>query len=283
MTPQLPLLEEDYLPIRTAQQFGFDLPYFVSEDSRLYFRLRSWLAGCIGEDKAGKTIRNLRQRGDFSKVTPSQTLMVTEDINGQSVDFEYVTDELLYRITEDLRATKDRPVVSAIKDYLAKSGAFTDKLRRETQPKIEPPKNRQEEKYLAAQIVYGHMDRPAALQMLQTRRDTKTTFKAMMEAVSRVVSSPNYPQIADTEYIALFGYTAKELRALLNTDSVRDSLTDTQLSALQFLEHTMRDLLNQAKRMTNDDLLASMRRIAAQIQKVLAEVTPALPAPKENQ
>ena len=272
MTPQLPILEEDWLPLRAAEKFDFDLPYIVGNDTRVYFRLLSWLTGCVG-DSAGKLIRNMRQKGTFGNAPfqKSHLIVPEKDSVGRDQDFEYVTDELLYRITEDLRATKDRPVVSQIKDYLAKSGAFVDKVRRET-ALIAPPKSRKEVKYLAKQIVYEHKDKTAAMATLQRRRDLIDSFKAMMGEVNRVCEKPRYGDIANAEYIAVFGYTAKDLRRILNTDSVRDALTDVELSGLQLLEVSMQQKLAQVQSMSNEEIIRSLTRIAGSIRQVLNEV-----------
>ena len=286
MTPQMPIFEEDWLPLRAAEKFGFDLPYIVGNDTRIYFRLRSWVAGCLGEDSAVDAIRNMRRKGVFSKHAPSSIVTISEDIGGQSVDFEYVTDEVLYRLTEDFRSIKSRPIIAAIKDYLAKSGAFVDKVRREATPAIEPPKNREEEKYLAKQIVYGKLDKPAALTMLQTRRDTKTTYKELMAVVQQVVVNPEYWRFPDEEYVTLFGHTAKQLRAMLDTDSVRDAFTDTQLAALQFLEKALRDKLKGMTGITTAQALQELRNMAGKLRLILEEINPkyatvkALPAGK---
>lgn len=140
-------------------------------------------------------------------------------------------------------------------------------------PKITPPKTRKEEKYLARQIVYEGKDRADALAVLQVRREVIDTFKNMMSAVAKVCDDPRYGEIANAEYVSLFGYTAKDLKRLLNTNSVRDALTETELKGLQFLEVAMEQKLLQAKAMTNDQVVSALHRIAVNIRRVLDEVS----------
>jgi hypothetical protein len=268
---QMPLFDDDRIPLRAAESFGFELPYIMGHDGKMYFRLHSWLTGCVG-DGAGKLIRNLRQKAVTFEKSQGQFVVHSEmSGSGYHQDFEYVTDELLYRITEDLRVTKDRPVVGAIKDYLAKAGAIVDKLRRD-EKKIEPPRNRREKVFVARKMVYEGKDKEQSLVSLQIRRDTSVSYREMMATVFKFVESPDFGRIANEEYIGLFGYDNKQLQSLLNTKSVRDSLTDTQLSGLQFLERAMRDKLVAMGKSTNHQAVQELRKIAVSIRKVLDDL-----------
>lgn len=271
---QMSFFDDDLIPLHAAEKFGFDLPYIVGNDGKTYFRLLSWLTGCVG-DNAGKLIRNIRSKGTFGDVTfeKSHLSVPEKDIMGRTQIFEYVTDTLIYRITEDLRATKDRPVVGAIKDYLAKAGATLDALRKQ-QPQIEKPRNTRERRYLAKQQVYGHLDKSEAMNALQVRRDTTSTFNEMRHAISLYVENPNYPQIINTEYVSVFGKTASDLKRILNTQSIRDELSTEALKGLQFLESAMTRLITNSQGMSNQQALSAMIKMAGSIRDVLDMLIP---------
>lgn len=147
----------------------------------------------------------------------------------------------------------------------------------ENTPQIEPPKNRRERVLVDKAIVYGKMDKPAAYHRLQNRRDTGYTYKQMMASLTKAVNSPNYGQFASEEYIALFGYTARELAVFLKTDSVRDALTDTQLRGLQFVESAMKDKLDKMTDATMQDVIQELRRLCIKARALLEEVDPIIP------
>lgn len=146
---QAPLL--DPLPLEVARAFGFPLDHIILSGGTYLYKLRHWLIGCVNEKYADMALRNLRRakanknRGfsgikdvrpleAFEKVCSDYTAYTQDEQSpsGRTVQEEYVTDELLYRLTQDIRATESRKStpIDTIKDYLAKSGAFVDKARR---------------------------------------------------------------------------------------------------------------------------------------------------------
>jgi len=122
------------LPLVVAHKWGFPLATITTNDIRFYC-LRDWLVGLVDADYAKRIIRQYRlPKGLFERYANSISTSLESDSMNRTQTVEYVTDELLYRITQDIRVTKARresTAIAAIKDYLAKAGVFVDLVRRE--------------------------------------------------------------------------------------------------------------------------------------------------------
>lgn len=151
------------------------------------------------------------------------------------------------------------------------TGVVVERLNE--QPKIAPPRNGKERTYLARQIVQHGMDRPAALEQLQYRRDTKSTYRALTAAINECVHKPNYGKIVNTEYVGLFGRTAAELRAILDCAEVRDALDPLQLQTLRTAEMMLTRAIQRQRPYTNDDVIRLIDTVVVPLGALLEEVT----------
>jgi hypothetical protein len=214
-------------PLLVADKFDFDLPYIAGKDGRTYYRLRSWVTGCTDESSSAKTIRNMRDRGVFSKVAPPDIVMITEVIAGQSIEFEYVTDSVLYICAQELRSTKKNPVVQQVKDYLVACGVLVDELRTEKRG-IAPT-------FGAAKALESAMsdyDKQGKSKQWQAARavgiiDRNSFTKALNDHVSDLNPKYHFAEATNAVYKGLWNRDASQLRNELNL-SKKNDLRDHQ-------------------------------------------------------
>lgn len=79
--------------------------------------------------------------------------------------------------------------------------------------------------------------------ILIARNDNIRIYKELKSVINRLVNNPDWATVTDAEYSALFGMTAKNLKSILNTNSIRDNLGLHPLHALNYSEALLRDIL----------------------------------------
>lgn len=217
------------LPLIVAQKWGFDLSSYQDKSSVQFYCLLDWLTGIVGESSAIKTIQNLRNVNYFSKV---DRVEYQDRLNKQNrtQPYEYVTDQTLYAITQDLRTTKKRPVIAAIKDYLAKAGVFADQIRRD------PSKGAE----LSLRQYINSGDTP--LQALIRVRTKLSNFAINQSAqFSHHTHKPQYATLAKTLDKSLFDQSRDMLIEHMNlaeqeAKHFRDHLSIWALQAIEAIE-----------------------------------------------
>ncbi|QTA92276.1 Uncharacterized protein dnm_083520 [Desulfonema magnum] len=113
------------LPLVVAEKWEFRLNFHVVEGEHFY-AIEDWIVGITGCDvrKAQLSWAKLQKQLLISNQQLSHTAP-----NGRVYQKDHTDDHGLYLIAQNLRVTKNRPALRAIKDYLAKAGVFADHLR----------------------------------------------------------------------------------------------------------------------------------------------------------
>lgn len=174
------------------------------------------------------------------------------------------TAETCLRIVQSIPSPNAEP----IRQWLARVGY--ERLEEMANPEL--GLTRADARYLEAQRARG-LSETDAQEQLANRRNGKVDFQALMNAVQRVcVDTPRYGALVNTEYEQLFGTIASELKVMLNSDSIRDALPALQYSYVRTAELNMRQLLQNADRMTFDQIQRAMVRIAQPLGEHLAEM-----------
>lgn len=256
----------DPLPLEVAKAWHFHLSHIIRQDGVYLFNLRQWLAGCVDEQYATKAIQNLRADNYFSRVEIANYTEVDEkttDGAGRPAQEIYVTDTILYRLTQDIRSTSKRKTstaVDAIKDYLAHAGAFIDRQR------VKADKKR-----IEGQVGYQLQGRSMTWSV--RRMDTRDTFKELMAQVARVTDDKRaYGMVTNEEYVELVGKTTRELRDILQTEHVRDALPELTLTYIKTAEETLTALLSHSQRMTVVQLQAAVIKVVKPLGELLKAV-----------
>lgn len=105
---------------------------------------------------------------------------------------------------------------------------------------------------------YGYSNRPE-IQRLSRIYDNKLGAELVFAMIADVCLNPDYNAIKGLEYKTLFGMWSKDLKALLGSDKIRESLPDVQLQAFTLAELTLRQVLSTQKNMTNEQVLEAVR------------------------
>jgi hypothetical protein len=210
------------LPLIVAQKWNFPLAY-VQKDESLY-AVQDWIHGLIGGENANQALRNLRRTKQtvFSKHT--LPYIATD---GKTYQRDFTDDKGLYLIAQQLRTTKARPMLAAIKTYLSESGAFVDLVRREPNTMITSGAMNPDQAIDAAIAAYraqGKDDR-WIMARLEGKIKRGQFTAALSAAVNDVLTPRHYAAATDDIYKGLWGRTAAYLKhelELPKNTSLRD-------------------------------------------------------------
>ena len=218
-------LEDIPLPRIVARRWEFPLAWHDAEACEMY-AVQDWIAGLAscGTTQAARLWKDMQ-----GKTTDRIVSLPYVATDGKTYRRAYTDDEGLYKIAAHMRATKSRPVLAEIKDYLARAGAFVDHQR------IDPE--------IGVQAALGKYERqgkdPA---WIEARAQGIVARKQFTEALkSAIADMPEYLYSAATEaiYIHLLERTTKQLRADLNlnrSQNVRDHMGKYALIYLRLAE-----------------------------------------------
>lgn len=112
--------------------------------------------------------------------------------------------------------------------------------------------------------------------ILSARHENIKIYKELKSVINRLVDNPDWALVTDAEYHALFGMTAKHLKKILNTDSIRDKLGLHPLHALNYSEALLRDILLTQGKIDNQRYLEIIRFAIEPIGTHLRSVSEAL-------
>lgn len=204
------------LPILTASLYDFPLAFHV-KDGVYYYAILDWVAGLTGEVDVKLVARmwdNFKNQTSFSKGTLKLPYVASD---GKTYQRDFVMDETLYRFAAYARPMADRPTLAVIKDYLAKAGAFTDKVR------------------LAG---------PAALpetrvKSIEVRKEWTNAFREAL--IIGLIEGWMYGKATNITYVTIFNKNAKEILEArgLRKGNARDLLTEQGLLIIMTAESTL--------------------------------------------
>ncbi len=222
------------LPLIIAEKWDFPLAYAETEYGIVY-AVRDWIAGLAGTSNPKQAWDGIRRNDDMSDVLVSIQSLPYQKSNGVTHRAPFVDAKSLYKIAAYLRATKSRPALRAIKDYLAKAGVFTDLARRDPEAAELTLRKRRRGKYL---------QQGRAPEWIATRELGIVTRKEMMAIVYDLLQSDSeYGIITNDTYRGVFGMTAKELRQHIGIPQsavVRDHFSTMALVYTQAAEEACR-------------------------------------------
>lgn len=127
-------------------------------------------------------------------------------------------------------------------------------------------------RYVTEQLKRGETVE-SALAALPQRIEAVDVFKLLTDEIKRNVVNPQYGQFVNAEYMAMFKATANELRTMLDSKSIRDSLPSVQLAAIKSAEGMIRILVNNSNGMTMQDLLDAVDEIVTPMGALLLKVS----------
>ena len=185
---------------------------------------------------------------------------------------DFVDDRALYLIAQHLRVTKSRPVLDAIKKYLAEAGAFVDLVRLEPETAVTSGAIDPDEAIDAAIKAYraqGKDDRWIRARLEGKIKREKFT-SALQAAVAILLTRLHYAIATDEIYKGLWGRTAAILRGELDLPSnvsLRDHQPALALTYQGIAEEVAAQKLGERTELSWDEARAIVRIVAKMIGK----------------
>jgi len=266
------------LPLIVADKWQFPLQHYEPSEAvpEYRFSANDWLRGLTQSSNTSRLWNDLQEANGLYGSTVKLPYLAT---NGRTYQRDFISDKDLYKVTQDLRELSSRKVLKGaldeIRNYLASAGAFADFARRDPEgaaTALLSAASRQRHRKAELMDRAGLGNRPEA-QKFKDRAESMDKFNSLMAAIQEICDNPNYGQIVNTEYRALFGKIASELKAILGTSSIRDGLPPRQLHALTYAESSLESLLSNVDRMTNEQVLMTINTIFRPIGEHLQMVS----------
>jgi hypothetical protein len=237
------------LPMIVAGKWGFPMSNTTTADGAPIFRLSDWLGGLVDAKYAKQAIRNYRRAGGlFEQYVYGIHTLREKDTRNRWRDAEYVTDEVLYRITQDLVGAQDDETgaarIESVKRYLAKAGAFADKARRDP-------------KWAAARL------------------EGVIARSAFTEALAQTVidmTQQGYGTATNDVYRGVFHRDTAQLKATLNTDKVREKMSQPALHYLGIAEWACAQHIGEAESITFSEARTVIQSVAGMVGVQVGEL-----------
>ena len=199
---------ENPLPLQVASKWKFALTYIDTDSGEKLYHIAEWINGISSSDQARLLWAKMKNE---LLITVQQLPYTSTD--GKTYQMDFTSDVGLYAIAAYMKATKARPALREIKDYLAKAGAFVDAARRDPEGMA----------VWAANRAKGIAARNAMTDTWQQHGAQGRDYATLSEDVNQVTMDKTSVEIR------------KELGLKKNTP-VRDHLSAAELNVLRVVE-----------------------------------------------
>lgn len=242
------------LPIITSEKWGFPLQYHVV-NGEYFYSIQDWIAGIVQSNPSSvkKTVNDMRRNFESSLSKMDYTAT-----DGKIYKRDFAIDEILYSITQNMRSTKKRQAIDAIKAFLSKSGAKMDAIRID----------RDKATVFADDVQRWH----------GIRENGKQKRNAFTEAAkdTHITHNPNYAALTNAEYHTLFKTQSEqsakaEIVSVLGLDEkqakvMRDHLNGLALTALAMAEEAIAaKMYSSGNRLRHDEQLDIVKFCAREV------------------
>jgi len=116
------------LPLIVAAKWGFP-PAYVEAEGDIFYAVQDWIRGLTGTEDIRKIWSFMQRNESLFQMSSSTRPLPYVASDGKTYQRDFIHDKGLYLIAQNLRSTKSRPALAAIKQFLAEAGAFVDALR----------------------------------------------------------------------------------------------------------------------------------------------------------
>lgn len=191
------------LPFIVAEMYNFPLQSHDMNDG-VFYSVLDWMAGIATTDNisASKMWSNMQNQTSISTRS-----LKYQAADGKEYERDFATDRGLYEIAANMRVTRTRPALKAIKVYLAEAGVFADIARREPETVEGMLSEQRRKKYLRD----GREDI-----WITIREMGVSTRKQIMALVKYLLgtgeSDAIYSILTNDTYRGLFDKSAAEIR-----------------------------------------------------------------------
>jgi hypothetical protein len=184
------------VPIHVADRWDFDLTYYIKNGKYLY-SVNDWLHGMGMTHK--QSIKNLLARVEGGTI---QKYPLPIGTTGGKQITNFTDEKGLYTLAQEMRVTKTRPQLEAIKNYLSDMGVFGSKIITSG----ETPKQ-------VSDSMQRHLNRQGYTeQYKQERIGFSDEFKRVnAELIRTIESNPKFGAFWSMLYKETTGMTTKEI------------------------------------------------------------------------
>jgi hypothetical protein len=131
---------------------------------------------------------------------------------------------------------------------------------------------RAQQRFIDAKVQQG-MSEGDAIAFLQQVQDGRIKRNEWTEALkTAVIGAINYGQATNTEYVTLFGQTAKDIREATGFQNARDGMTYEARTILSAVEFSLSRLFRQREHLTFQEALNIIRDVCAAYRVSVANV-----------
>ncbi|MEO8391502.1 MAG: hypothetical protein ABI700_00780 [Chloroflexota bacterium] len=241
-------------PLIIAEVWSFPLQHYERDDGHLY-AVQDWVGGL----SSSTTVKASEAWRQMDQTRISITSLPYTAADGKTYQRDYTNQQGLYLIAQQLRSTKTRPALAAIKAYLAAAGVFVDDVRRNPDHAID-----------AAIESYSQQGKTNV--WIGERLDGKIARKAFTDAldnaVAIVLTGREYAEATDVIYTRLWNRTAAALRGemgLKKSQSLRDHQPTIALAYQRIAEATAAQKLGDKTLITWEEARSIVSVVAAMI------------------
>lgn len=241
-------------PLIIAEVWSFPLQHYEREDGNLY-AVQDWIAGLTSANVVQTS--DMWRKFDKTRISiPSLDYVATD---GKTYKRDYTDQRGLYFIAQQLRATKSRPALEAIKAYLAAAGVFVDDVRRNPDHAIDA-------------AIESYTSQGKSNVWIGERLDGKIARKAFTDAldnaVATILTGREYADATDVIYTRLWNRTSAQLRGemgLKKSQSLRDHQPTIALAYQRIAEATAAQKLGDKTMLTWDEARSIVSVVATMI------------------
>lgn len=122
---------DEPLPLQVAARWGFPLTHIYTDSGLLLYSIQDWINGIATTIRARKLWSDMQKQLSDSTGQLSIYQLPYVSTDGKTYQMDFTDAEGLYRIAQELRSTKARPALKAIKEFLAAAGVFTEAALRD--------------------------------------------------------------------------------------------------------------------------------------------------------
>lgn len=260
-------------PLLAAQKWDFQLDYYDIDGNpgNYLYHAVQWTQGLGASD------HTVWERIKIKIVRSTHNLKIQSLPYVSSDNKEYMVDYIdqttCYHVAMSMRVTKSRPQLQEIRDYLADSAVIVDWIRQNPEQAADGLAKIARQRQHAIDLhQQAGLDTTQAARHYQARHENIETLKQLRKTLKRIVDNPNFAVLNNERYLSIFGATASELKEMLRTQSVRDSLSLTQLRTLTFAEDTLKDVLATHKQLSHQQAVLIIRQVLPPIGNMLKEL-----------
>lgn len=249
-------------PLQTADKFNFPLQHYApTEKGQEYqYSITDWIAGLAGVDtrKATKLWADMPQ----NELSVSIVQLPYAASNGKTYQTDFTNAKGLYLISQNLRATKARPQLKEVREFLATSAAWVELLNRDASAAK-----------VARKQLKEHHDRE---QGIEKRKDFTATIKAKSKRFNKYLIG----RATNTIYAKLFRigteYTAKKMivaelgLTTAQARNMRDYLNRLANKAIEMAEEAATIKMDNSPVLLSDEEILYITKQCARIVAVSA-------------